>query len=71
MNPKLLILEFVKLFRAADALVAADAVRQGISKDEAWAGVDAAVRIQAGHAIELLLDFADPLGWRAAARATD
>jgi len=55
--------------QAADALVAADAAKQGISKEEAWAGARAAGAIQAAETFEWLADLADPLGWRAAARA--
>lgn len=61
------IIQVGKAFQAADALVAADAARQGISKDEAWAGARAAAAIQWEQTLEWLADLADPLGWRAAA----
>jgi len=56
-----------KALQAADALVAADAARQGISKEEAWAGARAASVIQCEQTFEWLADLADPMGWRAAA----
>lgn len=55
--------------QAADAMMAAEAQRHGISKEEAWAGARAAAVIQCSQTFEWLLDLADPLGWRAAARA--
>lgn len=71
MSIKAALVAIVEALRTADALVAADAERQGISKEEAWAGVRAAAQIQSDQAIEWLLDLADPLGWRAAARAME
>ena len=50
----------------ADAEVAACAKEQGISKDEAWAGVQAEVQRRTGEAVGRLRD---PVGWGAAARA--
>lgn len=57
---------FNVLLQAADALVAADAQRQGISREEAWAGAAVAGQQQADQVLQWL---ADPLGWRAAAAA--
>ena len=58
-----------RVWKNADAEVAACAEEQGISKEEAWAGVHAAVLMKRDNIGKGLLDLADPLGWRAAARA--
>lgn len=58
-----------RVWRDADAEVAACAEKQGISKEEAWAGVHAAVLMKRDNIGRGLLDLADPLGWRAAAQA--
>lgn len=57
------------VWKVADSLVAFEAHRQGISKDDAWAGAAAAAQIHGDQAFELMADLFDPLGWRAAARA--
>jgi hypothetical protein len=56
-------------WQGADALVAFEAQRQGISKADAWAGAGAAAQFQGDQALELIADLLDPLGWRAAASA--
>lgn len=58
-----------KALKAADAKVAACAAEQGISKEEVWVGIRAEARRRNDKALESALDLADPLGWRAAARA--
>lgn len=58
-----------RVLKDADAEVAVCAEEQGISKEEAWAGVHAAVAMKASKIGEGLLDLADPLRWRAAAQA--
>jgi hypothetical protein len=58
-----------RVWKDADAEVATCAQEQGISKDEAWAGVHAAVLMKRDNIGRGLLDLADPLGWRAAAQA--
>lgn len=57
-----------RLLKEADAEVAASAKEQGISKEEAWAGVQAEVQRQTGETIERVFD---PMGWGAARRAFD
>lgn len=67
-----------KTLAAADAQVAAAAKEQGISKKEAWAAVHAEARKRNDESLKSLLrgegvvrsvlDLADPMGWRAAAR---
>ncbi len=71
MDVKMLIVAIVKGLQKADDLVAAEAQKQGISKEEAWAGARAAAQIQCVQTFEWLADLADPLGWRAAARAME
>jgi len=44
-------------------------LRTSLDQQEAWDGVRAEVRRRNDEALESLLDRADPLGWRAAARA--
>lgn len=58
-----------RAWKDVDAEVAACAEKHGISKEEAWAGVHAAVLMKRDNNGRGLLDFADPLGWRAAAQA--
>ncbi len=60
-----------KGWQAADAKVAACAEEQGISKEEAWADVRADLLMRRDEALEEVLDLADPLGWRAAAKAME
>lgn len=60
---------FHSAWQVADQLVGLDAKRQGISREEAWAGAGAAAQIQGDQALELMADLLDPLGWRAAAVA--
>ena len=70
-----------KTFAAADAQVAAAAKEHGISKEEAWAAVRAEARkrndesfqslLRGEDVAESVLDLADPLGWRAAAKAME
>ena len=70
-----------KTFAAADAQVAAAAKMHGISKKEAWAAVRAEARKRNDESLVSLLrgkdvvgsalDLADPLGWRAAAKALE
>jgi adenosylmethionine-8-amino-7-oxononanoate aminotransferase len=70
-----------KTFAAADAQVAAAAEEYGISKKEAWAAVRAEARKRNDESLQSLLrgedvvgsvlDLADPLGWRAAAKAME
>lgn len=71
MGFKMLIAATIKGLQMADARVAADAQKQGISKEEAWAGARAAALMQCDQTLEWLADLADPLGWRAAARAME
>lgn len=60
------VLEARRLLKEADADVAAAAKEQGISKEEAWAGVQAEVQRQTGETLERVFD---PMGWAAARRA--
>ena len=60
---------FNHAMQVADHLVDFEAKRQGISKDEAWAGAGAAAQMQGDQALELVANLMDPLGWRAAATA--
>ena len=54
-----------RAWQDADAKVAAAAKEQGISKEAAWAGVQAEVQRRTG---EVIGGLTDPLGWRAAAQ---
>ena len=58
-----------RAWQGADALVAFEAQRQGISKADAWAGAGAAAQLQGDQALGLIADLLDPLGWRATASA--